>query len=78
MAEEDTLRLMLQHLPRDHKVHVHCFTSSPELAAQLLEAFPNLCIGFTGVVTFKNGADVRQGLALVSTFRLSPSALFMG
>ena len=27
-AEEDTLRLMREHLPRDARVHVHCFTSS--------------------------------------------------
>ena len=31
-AEEDTLRLMREHLPRDHRIHVHCFTSSARLA----------------------------------------------
>ena len=52
---------MREHLPRDARVHVHCFTSSLEMAEQLLEAFPtNLCIGFTGVVTFKNAAEVRR------------------
>ena len=52
-AEEDTLRLMRTHLPRDARVHVHCFTSSASLASSLLEQFPNLCLGFTGVCTFQ-------------------------
>lgn len=65
-AEEDTLELMKAHLPRDARVHVHCFTSSSALANALLEAFPtNLCLGFTGVATFKNGADVREVIAQV-------------
>jgi len=62
-AEEDTLRLMRTHLPRDARVHVHCFTSSASLASSLLEQFPNLCLGFTGVCTFKNGGDVRDVVA---------------
>lgn len=53
-AEEDTLELMKNHLPRSHKIHVHCFTSSLTLALALLEHFPNLHLGFTGVITFKN------------------------
>ena len=59
-AEEDTLRLMREHLQPDGFVHVHCFTSSVGLAQQLLESFPNLYIGFTGVITFKNAAAVRD------------------
>lgn len=62
-AEEDTLRLMREHLPRDHRIHVHCFTSSAWLARELLAHFPNLCLGFTGVVTFKNAPEVREVVA---------------
>ena len=58
-AEEDTLELMRANLPRDAKVHVHCFTSSLELAEALLAAFPNLCLGFTGACTFKNAEEIR-------------------
>lgn len=59
-AEADTLRLMRQHLRKDARVHVHCFTSSASLARTLLGEYPNLCLGFTGVCTFKNGGDVRE------------------
>lgn len=65
-AEDDTLELMKAHLARNARVHVHCFTSSAALAKALLEAFPeNLCLGFTGVATFKNGADVREVIAQI-------------
>jgi TatD DNase family protein len=65
-AEDDTLVLMKEHVPRDWPIHVHCFTSSQRLATALLEHFPNLCLGFTGIVTFKNSEDLRE------TARLTP------
>jgi TatD DNase family protein len=58
-AEEDTLSIMSEHIPREWKVHVHCFTSSPAMAEKLLEGFPNLCLGFTGIVTFKNALELQ-------------------
>lgn len=69
-AEEDTLAIMKAHLRVDAPVHVHCFTSSANLASALLDAFPNLCLGFTGVVTFKNGGDVRDVVAGVPLDRI--------
>jgi TatD DNase family protein len=58
-AEADTLEIMIRDIPREWKVHVHCFTSSPDMAARLLAAFPNLCLGFTGIVTFKNALELQ-------------------
>lgn len=58
-AEEDTLSIMLAEVPKDWKVHVHCFTSSLAMAERLLKSFPNLCIGFTGIVTFKNALELQ-------------------
>jgi len=52
------------------QVHVHCFTSSLEMAQQLLATFPNLCLGFTGVVTFKNAEEVRRVVRAVPLDRL--------
>jgi TatD DNase family protein len=57
-------------MPRDWLIHCHCFTSSRNMAEQLLAAFPNLYIGFTGVVTFKNNADVLAALTAVPLNRL--------
>lgn len=59
-AEDDTLELMEKHLPTEHPIHVHCFTSSNTLAQALLERFSTLRLGFTGVVTFKNAPEVKE------------------
>jgi Tat protein secretion system quality control protein TatD with DNase activity len=48
-ARTDTLRLMKEHVPKDWRVHVHCFTSSLDMAKSLLTDWPNLVIGYTGV-----------------------------
>ncbi|PBK99564.1 Metallo-dependent hydrolase [Armillaria gallica] len=73
-AEEDTERIMKEIIPKDHPVHVHCFTDSPAFALRLLSHFPNLHIGITGVVTFStnlNTADLlRQMVRSPELFRI--------
>jgi TatD DNase family protein len=58
-AEADTLEILEREAPRDWKIHVHCFTSSPAMAERLLAGFPNLCLGLTGIVTFKNAQELQ-------------------
>jgi len=69
-ADDDTLAVLRDHLPRDWPVHVHCFTSSRALAESLLAEFSNLYIGFTGILTFKNAEDVRETARIVPLHRL--------
>lgn len=59
-AEADTLEVMIREAPADWKIHVHCFTSSRDMSERLLAAFPNLCLGFTGIVTFKNAQELQD------------------
>ncbi|PRP85675.1 hypothetical protein PROFUN_06509 [Planoprotostelium fungivorum] len=59
-AEEDTEDIIKRCVPKDHKVHVHCFTDSPSFAARLLDHFPNLYIGVTGVVTYASNQNTSQ------------------
>jgi Tat protein secretion system quality control protein TatD with DNase activity len=40
---------MKEHVPKEWRVHVHCFTSSLDMAKSLLDEWPNLFIGYTGV-----------------------------
>ncbi|KIJ43146.1 hypothetical protein M422DRAFT_253649 [Sphaerobolus stellatus SS14] len=56
-AEEDTERILKAEVPRDHPIHVHCYTDSPELALRLLEHFPNLYFGITGVITYSTNLN---------------------
>eukprot|EP00928_Gymnodinium_smaydae_P023225 TRINITY_DN19248_c0_g1_i1.p1 TRINITY_DN19248_c0_g1~~TRINITY_DN19248_c0_g1_i1.p1 ORF type:complete len:256 (-),score=65.02 TRINITY_DN19248_c0_g1_i1:47-814(-) len=69
-AERDTLELLLKDLPSAHPVHAHCFTSSKEMAWQLLDKFPNLYLGFTGVVTFKDADAIREVVDYVPLERI--------
>ncbi|KAK0217814.1 Metallo-dependent hydrolase [Armillaria fumosa] len=74
LKPKKTERIMKEIIPKDHPVHVHCFTDSPDFALRLLSHFPNLHIGITGVVTFStnlNTADLlRQMVRSRDTFRI--------
>ncbi|KAF8064825.1 hypothetical protein FPV67DRAFT_1562816 [Lyophyllum atratum] len=51
-ADADTERILKQEVPKDHRIHIHCFTDTPDFAQRLLDHFPNLYIGITGVITY--------------------------
>ncbi|KAF9552164.1 hypothetical protein CPC08DRAFT_302714 [Agrocybe pediades] len=56
-ADDDTERILKAEVPKDHRIHIHCFTDSPGFAQRLLDHFPNLYIGITGVITYATNAD---------------------
>lgn len=56
-AEEDTERILKAEVPVDYRIHVHCFTDSPEFAQRLLDHFPNLHIGITGVISYSTNVN---------------------
>ncbi|KIJ19643.1 hypothetical protein PAXINDRAFT_166738 [Paxillus involutus ATCC 200175] len=68
-AEEDTERILKQEVPIHHKIHIHCFTDSPEFAQRLLDHFPNLHIGITGVISYSTNVNTS---ALVRKMVASP------
>ncbi|PVG02415.1 Metallo-dependent hydrolase [Serendipita vermifera] len=59
-ADEDIEAILKEEVPKEHKIHVHCFTDSPELARRLLSHFSNLCIGITGVITYSTNLNTAQ------------------
>ena len=58
-AEEDTIKILKEKGSRLKGV-VHCFTGSLELAQFIIQECPNLYLGFTGVITFKNAQKIRD------------------
>ena len=68
--EKEGLEMMREHLPRDWKVHLHCFTGNKEWAKRFLDEMDNLYIGFTGVCTFRNARDVQEAVTVVPLQRL--------
>jgi TatD DNase family protein len=58
-AENDTVEILKKY-GANLKGVVHCFTGSLELAQFILKECPNLFLGFTGVITFKNAQKIRE------------------
>ncbi|KAG5640663.1 hypothetical protein DXG03_007600 [Asterophora parasitica] len=52
------------------QIHIHCFTDSPAFAQRLLDWFPNLYIGITGVITYATNRDTS---AVIRNMVSSPS-----
>ncbi|KAI0706180.1 hypothetical protein BC835DRAFT_1409801 [Cytidiella melzeri] len=56
-AEGDTERILKAEVPKNHRIHIHCYTDSPEWAGRMLAHFPNLYIGITGVITYSSNLN---------------------
>jgi len=55
-AEEDTLLVLQDCLPREHPVHIHAFQGSVYMLMCILDMLPNAIIGISGTATFEAGA----------------------
>lgn len=66
-AEPETLEVMKRH-PIERGGQVHCFTGTLEMAKELLAMGWHL--GFTGIITFKNAAALREVVAHTPMDRL--------
>ena len=51
-AEEDLFDILSSTVPRQWRIHLHCFTGSLEMARKFLRTFQNLFIGVCGNVTY--------------------------
>jgi TatD DNase family protein len=69
-AEQDTLDILEQTVPKDHKFHIHCYTDTFWLCEQVLAKWPNAYFGFTGVITFPKARDVQDVCARVPLERM--------
>ncbi|GBC00694.1 hypothetical protein RclHR1_03940020 [Rhizophagus clarus] len=79
-AEDDTWEILNGFVPKEWKIHVHCFTDSPQFAKKLLDYFPNLYIGITGVVTYgsaKNTQNIIKNIVPLDRFLLETDAPYM-
>ena len=59
-AEQDTYEILEKAVPKDHKIHIHCYTDSWWLPEKVLPQWTNAYFGFTGVLTFKNSKVVQE------------------
>ncbi|KAK7451679.1 hypothetical protein VKT23_012356 [Stygiomarasmius scandens] len=74
-ADDDTERILKEIVPKEHPIHIHCFTDEPSFGQRLLDHFPNLYIGVTGVITFSTNLNtssiVRRMIPSSSSFTSS-------
>ncbi|XP_069063517.1 putative deoxyribonuclease TATDN2 [Pleurodeles waltl] len=69
-ADEDVLRIMKKAVPRDYKIHRHCFTGRFSVIEPFLEAFPNMAVGFTAVVTYPSASEAREAVSKIPLERI--------
>lgn len=51
-ADEDGLKILKKvNLPKNHPIHLHCFTGKWETCQQWIEAYPELKVGFTPIIS---------------------------
>lgn len=67
-AREDTLRLIRESADLDIGGVLHCFTENWEMARAALDL--NFYISFSGIITFKNAADLREVVKQVPLDRI--------
>ncbi|XP_057193933.1 putative deoxyribonuclease TATDN2 isoform X2 [Triplophysa rosa] len=69
-ADDDLLKIMKTCVPRDYKIHRHCFTNSYSVIEPFLREFTNLCVGFTGLITYSRAAEARDAVRKVPLNRI--------
>lgn len=67
-ARKDTLDIIREESDPDVAGVLHCFTESREMAHAALDM--NFYISFSGIITFKNAADLREVVASVPLDRM--------
>ncbi|KDN35031.1 hypothetical protein RSAG8_11918, partial [Rhizoctonia solani AG-8 WAC10335] len=66
-ANDDIWNILSTHVPKEWKIHIHCFTDSPDLAKKLLDHFPNLYIGITGVITYATNENTSAVVRMLAS-----------
>ncbi|KAI5481659.1 hypothetical protein MNV49_002885 [Pseudohyphozyma bogoriensis] len=65
-ADEDCWTILSEEVPKEQKIHIHCYTDTPEFATKMLDHFPNLFIGITGVATYSSNLNTSNVLRNMS------------
>ncbi|TNN65657.1 putative deoxyribonuclease TATDN2 [Liparis tanakae] len=69
-ADDDLMEIMKQCVPRDYKIHRHCFTNSYPVIEPFLTEFPNLYVGFTALITYFKATEARDAVRKIPLNRI--------
>ncbi|GFO15705.1 3'-5' ssDNA/RNA exonuclease tatd [Plakobranchus ocellatus] len=56
-ADDDCLDILRAVVPKDHKIHLHCFSRGFAAAQEWLDAFPNMCLGLTPLISYSSAVE---------------------
>ncbi|XP_062256596.1 putative deoxyribonuclease TATDN2 [Platichthys flesus] len=69
-ADDDLLVIMKKCVPREYKIHRHCFTNSYPVIEPFLTEFPNLYVGFTALITYSSATEARNAVRQIPLDRI--------
>ncbi|XP_029288619.1 putative deoxyribonuclease TATDN2 isoform X2 [Cottoperca gobio] len=69
-ADDDLLEIMKKCVPREYRIHRHCFTNSYPVIEPFLTEFPNLYVGFTALITYYKAAEARDAVRRIPLNRI--------
>ncbi|XP_029946868.1 putative deoxyribonuclease TATDN2 [Salarias fasciatus] len=69
-ADDDLFAIMKKCVPRDYKIHRHCFTNSYPVIEPFLREFPNLYVGFTALITNTRATGARNAVCQIPLDRI--------
>ncbi|XP_054831189.1 putative deoxyribonuclease TATDN2 [Eublepharis macularius] len=69
-ADDDLLDIMKKCVPKDYKIHRHCFTGRYSVIEPLLDYFPNMTVGFTALLTYPSANEAREAVKKIPISRI--------
>ncbi|XP_039224395.1 uncharacterized protein LOC120319524 isoform X2 [Crotalus tigris] len=69
-ADADLLEIMKKCVPKDYKIHRHCFTGRYSVIEPLLDYFPNLTVGFTALLSYPSANEARESVRKIPLSRI--------
>ncbi|KAM7422479.1 hypothetical protein PAMA_010498 [Pampus argenteus] len=69
-ADDDLLVIMKKCVPREYKIHRHCFTNSYPVIEPFLTEFPNMYVGFTALITYSRATEARDAVRKIPLNRI--------
>lgn len=69
-ADDDLLAIMKKWVPREYRIHRHCFTNSYPVIEPFLTEFPNLYVGFTALITYYKATEARDAVRQIPLNRI--------
>ncbi|XP_038666707.1 putative deoxyribonuclease TATDN2 [Scyliorhinus canicula] len=61
-ADQDLLEIMKNNVPKDYRIHRHCFTGHYDVIEPFLQEFSNLSVGFTALLTYPTAAVTKEAV----------------